>query len=161
MYGNHVLGKISVSPVSNPTLNSNPNATADCSSGSPTTMVSIVATGNSIADTVPFRLNGTSYQHMYYSSRGNVQLNSSGYIVAPFPIEDGVVPAGNSTVQPVVTIGKSAAPQMMLRMSTYSNLGTPLDGAIVPCSDCAVTKPCAGGGAGALAKRINSVWICN
>lgn len=32
---------------------------------------------------------------------------------------------------------------------------------IVGCSDCTVSNPCAAGGLGALAKRLNNVWVCN
>lgn len=40
-------------------------------------------------------------------------------------------------------------------------LGTPANGSIQYCSDCTVANPCAGGGTGALAKRLNGVWVCN
>lgn len=29
------------------------------------------------------------------------------------------------------------------------------------CSDCTIANPCAGGGTGAIAKRLNGVWVCN
>jgi len=44
---------------------------------------------------------------------------------------------------------------------TQAILGTPANGPIVYCSDCTVANPCAGGGTGALAKRINGAWVCN
>jgi len=44
---------------------------------------------------------------------------------------------------------------------TFANLGTPANGTITFCSDCAIANPCAGAGTGALAKRLNSVWVCN
>ena len=42
----------------------------------------------------------------------------------------------------------------------FSKLGTALDGSFVYCPDCQAGPACAGGGTGALAKRINSSWIC-
>ena len=44
---------------------------------------------------------------------------------------------------------------------TFANLGTPSNGTIVYCSDCTIAYPCAGGGTGALAKRLNGAWVCN
>jgi len=44
---------------------------------------------------------------------------------------------------------------------TFSGLGTPANGNIVYCSDCTIASPCAGSGTGALAKRLNSTWVCN
>lgn len=40
-------------------------------------------------------------------------------------------------------------------------LGTPANGTFLYCSDCTIASPCAGGGTGALAKRLNGVWVCN
>jgi hypothetical protein len=35
------------------------------------------------------------------------------------------------------------------------------NGSIVYCSDCTLAAPCAAGGTGAIAKRLNGVWVCN
>lgn len=43
----------------------------------------------------------------------------------------------------------------------YAGLGTPSNGSIVFCSDCTIANPCAGSGTGAIAKRLNGVWVCN
>jgi hypothetical protein len=45
--------------------------------------------------------------------------------------------------------------------STFANLGTPTNGVFRYCPDCTIANPCAGGGTGALAKRLNGVWVCN
>lgn len=45
--------------------------------------------------------------------------------------------------------------------TTFASLGTPSNGQLVYCSDCTIANPCASGGTGALAKRLNSVWVCN
>lgn len=39
--------------------------------------------------------------------------------------------------------------------------GAATNGAMIYCSDCTIASPCAGGGAGAIAKRLNGSWICN
>ena len=44
---------------------------------------------------------------------------------------------------------------------TQANLGTPANGTIIYCSDCTIANPCAGGGTGAFAKRLNGAWVCN
>lgn len=44
---------------------------------------------------------------------------------------------------------------------TFANLPSPpTNGMIIPCSDCTIATPCAGGGAGALAIRIGAQWVC-
>ncbi len=50
---------------------------------------------------------------------------------------------------------------MVMTGLLQANLGTPANGSIVYCSDCTVANPCAGGGTGALAKRLNGSWVCN
>ena len=42
-----------------------------------------------------------------------------------------------------------------------ASLGTPANGSIIYCSDCTIANPCAGAGTGAIAKRLNGVWVCN
>lgn len=44
---------------------------------------------------------------------------------------------------------------------TFATLGAPANGTVVYCSDCTIAAPCAGGGTGALAKRLNGAWVCN
>jgi hypothetical protein len=43
---------------------------------------------------------------------------------------------------------------------SFGRLGTPADGSLVYCPDCQVSSVCAGGGTGALAKRVRSTWVC-
>jgi hypothetical protein len=42
-----------------------------------------------------------------------------------------------------------------------ANLGAPVNGTIVYCNDCTIANPCAAAGAGAFAKRLNGVCVCN
>jgi hypothetical protein len=48
-----------------------------------------------------------------------------------------------------------------LAPSTFANLGTPSNGAVRYCSDCAATSPCAGSGSGATASRVGGAWNCS
>ena len=43
----------------------------------------------------------------------------------------------------------------------FASLGTPANGSVTYCSDCTIANPCAGSGTGAIAKRLNGVWVCN
>ena len=45
--------------------------------------------------------------------------------------------------------------------ATFATLGKPPNGAINYCSNCTISNPCSSGGAGAIAKRLNGVWVCN
>lgn len=45
--------------------------------------------------------------------------------------------------------------------TTFGSLGTPSNGSLIYCSDCTIANPCAGGGTGAFAKRLNGAWVCN
>lgn len=45
---------------------------------------------------------------------------------------------------------------------TFASLsGSASNGQLVYCSDCTIANPCATSGTGAMAKRLNGVWICN
>ena len=44
---------------------------------------------------------------------------------------------------------------------TFANLGTPANGSMIFCSDCAAnSNPCTGSSTGAFAKRLNGAWDC-
>jgi hypothetical protein len=57
--------------------------------------------------------------------------------------------------------GSTAPIQAWSPPSIFSALGTPANGIMKYCSDCTIANPCAGSGTGALAKRLNGVWVCN
>jgi hypothetical protein len=46
-------------------------------------------------------------------------------------------------------------------VAIFGDLGAATNGSIIYCSTCTVASPCAGGGAGAIAKRLNGAWVCN
>lgn len=62
-------------------------------------------------------------------------------------VSEGTVAAGETQIQ--------------LDACTAANLGTPANGTFCYCSDCTIANPCAAAGTGALAKRLNGVWVCN
>lgn len=48
-----------------------------------------------------------------------------------------------------------------LQGTAFASLGAPGNGTFKYCNDCTIANPCAGGGTGALAKRLNGAWVCN
>ncbi len=66
---------------------------------------------------------------------------------------------GNAAVD--TTLTRVAPGEIALAPVSFANLGAPINGTICFCSDCTVANPCAGGGTGALAKRLNGAWVCN
>jgi len=74
----------------------------------------------------------------------------------------------NSTGTSKIIAGNTAPPSapvnneiLQLGPTTFANLGTPINGSFRFCSDCTIANPCAAAGTGALAKRLNGVWVCN
>ncbi len=45
--------------------------------------------------------------------------------------------------------------------AVFADLGGAGNGSMIYCSNCTVASPCAGGGTGAIAKRLNGAWVCN
>lgn len=51
---------------------------------------------------------------------------------------------------------------MTLVQTVFTNLGSSAsNGSIAYCSDCTFANPCASGGTGAIAKRLNGAWRCD
>jgi len=84
-------------------------------------------------------------------SEGQVKLNANA--------GTGGVCFGSGAGSCVATVDSAGR----LAPGTFTNatLGAPSNGKIVYCSDCSISNPCAGGGTGAIAKRLNGVWVCN
>lgn len=101
-----------------------------------------------------------------YDIRASFNLNSATPIssITPQNLSQGVIvglPAGSQTIsQPNGSTFAVNNLAPILSPTTFSNLGTPINGALAYCSDCVVADPCAGGGTGAIAKRVNSTWSC-
>ncbi len=63
-----------------------------------------------------------------------------------------------------LTLGNAPVGAIGMYTFTYSTLGTAgagTNGSIAYCSDCTIASPCNSGGTGALAKGLNSTWVCN
>jgi len=56
---------------------------------------------------------------------------------------------------------QSGVSGVFLGSTTFAALGTPANGNMRFCSDCTIASPCAAAGSGAIAKRLNGVWVCN
>lgn len=50
---------------------------------------------------------------------------------------------------------------VLIPTKTFATLGTPSNGVVYYCSDCAKATPCSGSSSGALAKRLNGAWDCD
>lgn len=71
-----------------------------------------------------------------------------------------IVQAGDGTM-PGERVRAASQGRRQLVPTVFANLGTPPNGTMVYCSDCTVANPCAAGGTGAIAKRLNGAWVCN
>ncbi len=43
----------------------------------------------------------------------------------------------------------------------FGALPASANGTVIYCTDCTIASPCAGAGNGAIAKRLNGIWVCN
>jgi len=73
----------------------------------------------------------------------------------------GSLPAAPGGGPTMMNAGGFYAPQLLLTPVLFKNLGTSDNFTIKMCADCTISNPCAGGGTGALAKRLNNRWVCN
>lgn len=96
----------------------------------------------------PLAYGSDGYTFLYDgTSPGNLSVGVTGSVIGPTTL---------------VTDGTwLSASQFFSKGRTFANLGVPVNGAFVYCSDCTVASPCAAGGTGAFAKRLNGTWVCN
>ena len=59
------------------------------------------------------------------------------------------------------SIPKFINSQFQLLNTPFASLGTPPNGTFTYCNNCTAANPCASGGTGAFAKRLNGAWVCN
>lgn len=114
---------------------------------------------------------GTGY--MAFGETGSMDWASGG---GNFIMQSGGAIGFASTANPYsgafdTKIVRAGAGQFTYTTTLFSTLGTPANGTITMCSDCAPTTPatcpatkascvCTGSGTGALAVRLNNVWDC-
>ena len=65
------------------------------------------------------------------------------------------------TVSSTSSLAAATADSLAFNGVLFAALGTPNNGTVKYCTNCTIANPCAGGGTGAIAKRLNSQWICN
>ena len=70
----------------------------------------------------------------------------------------GSIKMGSGAVAPAEVLSRQT---LTLQSTGFLALGTPSDGAVKYCSDCTFANPCASGGSGAIAKRLNGAWRCD
>lgn len=97
----------------------------------------------------------------------NTQLGGiSGCFINDGNAGRGILSPGSSVViseystDPNVPVISYVAQPTLIPV-VFANLGTPANGTLYFCSNCTIANPCAGSGTGAIAKRLNGVWVCN
>ena len=126
--------------------------------------------GSSNTITNCFHITGSNVDSVIIKGR---QVGSSpcvtNLLLNDIPSPNYTVPAGSNTLKYDYTSPSNTAGQVFdstLGFAggfTFANIGTYLttDGEFGYCNNCTIASPCAGGGTGAIAKRLNGVNVCN
>lgn len=132
------------------------------------TSSSIIAGGN-IASSGFYNFNGGARLNNG-SSAGHLLTDSTGaaYGLLQFGGTTSAFPAlkRNGTQLDVRVADDSNSSGMAMQYTAYNSiafasLGADGNGMVRYCSDCTFANPCAGGGTGAIAKRLNGAWRCD
>ena len=89
------------------------------------------------------------------------------YIIPAGTLSDNEVVNFANTMNSVDTscgvgaICNVAGHPLQLAGDAFATLGSQKNGTVTYCSDCTIANPCAGSGTGAIAKKLNGVWVCN
>jgi hypothetical protein len=148
---------------------------------------SVVTTGCNVVpsanDGAALGTTALSFSDLFLASGGTINFGNGNAVITHVPngivdvadtlrIRNPLTPAGNN----IYDIGVNASSAfrtgyfgtsvevgttVVLAGVAFASLGTPANGAIRYCSDCTIASPCASGGTGALAKRLNGAWVCN
>lgn len=59
-----------------------------------------------------------------------------------------------------LVVGRSTV-GLQITATAFASLPAAANGTMIYCNDCTIANPCAGAGSGAIAKRLNGVWVCN
>jgi len=147
------------------------NGTTTCSSGVTVINVSggpTVAGGQNVVDlsAATCWANGLYFTNITKNSATN-SLNDvpRGFVLTDANITAYIVGPGALGREEIYStspsIPKFINSQFQLLNTPFATLGTPPNGTFTYCSNCTVANPCASGGTGAFAKRLNGVWVCN
>ena len=103
-----------------------------------------------------------------YREAARIEYDSTGTISDATTGIGGIVKimstlsSTDSAVQENVRFAGGSQPYSQWAPTTFANLpAPPVNGMLTYCSDCTIANPCASGGTGAFAKRLNGAWICN
>lgn len=95
------------------------------------------------------------------SSRAPVNVSSAGVATLTSPVLAGTISVTGTVSGGLTVSGTTVSDALRLSPTAFASLGTPANGTLMYCSDCAKATPCASGGTGALAKRLNNAWDCD
>lgn len=86
-----------------------------------------------------------------------------GMVFAPMPHAQQLPPLAVTPASAVNGGGAVIQPLLFQNAGSvlFAALGALTNGTLVFCSDCTIANPCASGGTGGFAKRLNGVWVCN
>jgi hypothetical protein len=96
-------------------------------------------------------------QSLIFKTQGIVRWTMSPTNGIFYP-EGGFTDIGVDTSNPV---NELFVMHVGFQPTTFASLGLKANGHVQYCSDCTIANPCASGGTGAMAKRLNTVWVCN
>lgn len=118
-----------------------------------------MVTGNNAMVFQAYGHDGTAYSSgvqwsINFTAADNWAVGDHGAKIAFF-----TTPNATTTITNSWTMDQDGT--MLSNGIAFASLGTPTNGRFVYCTDCTIANPCAGGGTGAFAKRLNSVWVCN
>ena len=112
---------------------------------------------NSYAN-VALVLDASDGAYIYYfeaaAAPANFVLDIAGATGGAFTLED-------SSLQQIQGGDMIARGVVELNNITFADLPASNNGSMIYCQDCTIASPCAAGGAGAVAKRIGGIWVCN
>lgn len=120
--------------------------------------ISMIPIGSDTNISVTWQTKGTGSH--FFRAGGNFQLEVFNTVGATNRVRVSGSNGGDPTI---TTSGGNLNVGVPLAMTAtaFAGLGTPANGIMTYCNDCTIANPCAGAGTGALAKRLNGVWVCN
>lgn len=92
---------------------------------------------------------------------GNMTGTAATYHLVSNQLIDASKISGTNPTPNAANNGDFVFRELIFSQILFADLGTPVNGTVYFCTDCTVASPCATGGTGALAKRMNGAWVCN
>jgi hypothetical protein len=119
----------------------------------------LVANNNIQAYTIPAAIRSSAHTTVY--TRGNVIENTGavGYGIQSVGYTESAADKFTGAVFTTSPFDGNILVQDF--QLAFAQLGTFANGSYGYCSDCTAATPCAGGGTGAMARRINGAWVCS